>query len=422
MIKVLLKWPQRSLDMTSCDFFLGGFIKDKVFVSQLPRDLVELRRWIKNEFAAVTRDKLIRVWTEMEYRLDICRVKKGAHIESLKVWTWEWLFPEESVCSPHIIDPPIGGRAVQGRKPMPGRLALPLSDSILFFQPHSSSTNPARPHLQTSSCLPIGRDLVTQRPLNTAVLAAPLQPELTLFDDNIHWVPVVRYLGLHIDSRLTFKKHIDYLSDKFWGRIATGISAKAGSSFVPPAVASKFLLADSFLFHSGCKKLKKNKKIAAFSFPLRFWCPRTRFGAVKPPFLRSSILALVTSLQFRPRSAALFLQPPPAGEWFQILVFLFILFSVILGISDLSRWHLLHLIFVSFPTSAGQAAVGNGSPSPRPVDRQPHLKAADLGAFACEEPNQQAQLTPNTNKASSLILLFSYLNYWQLLNFKFLYS
>ncbi|GFV65384.1 RNA-directed DNA polymerase from mobile element jockey [Trichonephila clavipes] len=38
------------------------------------------------------------------------------------------------------------------------------------------------------------------------------------------WVPVVKYLGLHIDSRLTFKKHIDYLSEKFWGRISLAIS------------------------------------------------------------------------------------------------------------------------------------------------------------------------------------------------------
>ncbi|GFX31856.1 RNA-directed DNA polymerase from mobile element jockey [Trichonephila clavipes] len=94
------------------------------------------------------------------------------------------------------------------------------------------------------------------------------QAELTRFDDNIQWVPVVRYLGLHIDSRLTYKKHIDYLSDNFWGRIAlaisligrssplslenkvilykqilhptitTGISVKAGSSFATPAVSS----------------------------------------------------------------------------------------------------------------------------------------------------------------------------------------
>ncbi|GFV43650.1 RNA-directed DNA polymerase from mobile element jockey [Trichonephila clavipes] len=30
--------------------------------------------------------------------------------------------------------------------------------------------------------------------------------------------------GLHIDSRLTFKKHIDYLAEKFWGRIHLAIS------------------------------------------------------------------------------------------------------------------------------------------------------------------------------------------------------
>ncbi|GFV68563.1 putative RNA-directed DNA polymerase from transposon X-element [Trichonephila clavipes] len=31
-------------------------------------------------------------------------------------------------------------------------------------------------------------------------------------------------MGLHIDSRLMFKKHIDYLSEKFWGRISLAIS------------------------------------------------------------------------------------------------------------------------------------------------------------------------------------------------------
>ncbi|GFV63488.1 RNA-directed DNA polymerase from mobile element jockey [Trichonephila clavipes] len=69
--------------------------------------------------------------------------------------------------------------------------------------------------------------------------------------------------------------------------IRTGISVKAGSSFVPPAVAS-------------------------------------------PPFLRSSILALVTSLQFRPRSAVLFLQPPPAGGMISDIGLSFHPFSAIL--------------------------------------------------------------------------------------------
>ncbi|GFY22620.1 RNA-directed DNA polymerase from mobile element jockey [Trichonephila clavipes] len=52
----------------------------------------------------------------------------------------------------------------------------------------------------------------------------PTFPALRLFDDNIQWFSVVKYLGLHIDSRLTFKKHIDYLAEKFWGRILLAIS------------------------------------------------------------------------------------------------------------------------------------------------------------------------------------------------------
>ncbi|PRD26323.1 UNVERIFIED_CONTAM: Nmt1 [Trichonephila clavipes] len=37
-------------------------------------------------FFAVTRDMLVRVWMEMKYRLDICCVTKGTHIESLQDW------------------------------------------------------------------------------------------------------------------------------------------------------------------------------------------------------------------------------------------------------------------------------------------------------------------------------------------------
>ncbi|GFX28311.1 RNA-directed DNA polymerase from mobile element jockey [Trichonephila clavipes] len=66
------------------------------------------------------------------------------------------------------------------------------------------------------------------------------QTELTLFDDNIQWVPVVRYLGLYINSRLTYKKHIDYLSDKFWGRIALAISLIGRSS--PLSLENKVIL------------------------------------------------------------------------------------------------------------------------------------------------------------------------------------
>ncbi|GFW38614.1 RNA-directed DNA polymerase from mobile element jockey [Trichonephila clavipes] len=70
------------------------------------------------------------------------------------------------------------------------------------------------------------------------VIDPPFQ--LTLFDDYIQWVPVVKYLGLHIDSRLTFKKHIDYLSEKFWGRISLAISLVGRRS--PLSLENKVIL------------------------------------------------------------------------------------------------------------------------------------------------------------------------------------
>ncbi|GFV47505.1 uncharacterized protein TNCV_3001431 [Trichonephila clavipes] len=46
--------------------------------------------------------------------------------------------------------------------------------------------------------------------------------------------------GLHIDSRLTFKKHIDYLSEKFWGRISLAISLVGRRS--PLSLENKVIL------------------------------------------------------------------------------------------------------------------------------------------------------------------------------------
>jgi len=34
--EALLKWPPTSPDMTPCDFFLWGFVKDRFFVPPLP--------------------------------------------------------------------------------------------------------------------------------------------------------------------------------------------------------------------------------------------------------------------------------------------------------------------------------------------------------------------------------------------------
>jgi hypothetical protein len=38
----LIPWPPRSPDLTPCDFFLWGYVKDKVYMSPLPRNLHSL--------------------------------------------------------------------------------------------------------------------------------------------------------------------------------------------------------------------------------------------------------------------------------------------------------------------------------------------------------------------------------------------
>ncbi|GBM39222.1 RNA-directed DNA polymerase from mobile element jockey [Araneus ventricosus] len=40
-----------------------------------------------------------------------------------------------------------------------------------------------------------------------------------LFEETIEWVTEVKYLGLIIDNKLTFRQHISYLKEKFWAKI-----------------------------------------------------------------------------------------------------------------------------------------------------------------------------------------------------------
>ena len=76
-------WPPQSPDLTVCDFFLWGFVKYNVHVPPLPKTVLELRERINTAIGNVTQDMLERVWREWEYRLDICRVTRGSHIECI---------------------------------------------------------------------------------------------------------------------------------------------------------------------------------------------------------------------------------------------------------------------------------------------------------------------------------------------------
>ena len=49
----------------------------------LPANLQDLRNRITAAVALVDRDMLTRVWNEMDYRIDVCRITKGGYIEHL---------------------------------------------------------------------------------------------------------------------------------------------------------------------------------------------------------------------------------------------------------------------------------------------------------------------------------------------------
>jgi len=72
-----------SPDATPCGFFLRGYVKDQIYVPPLPASIPELKVRIRTAIETITADMLHTVWNELDYRFDVCRITKGAHIEHL---------------------------------------------------------------------------------------------------------------------------------------------------------------------------------------------------------------------------------------------------------------------------------------------------------------------------------------------------
>jgi len=65
--------------LTTCHLVL----KDKVYVPPLPTNIPKLKVRIRTAIETITAEMLQTVWNELDYRVDVCRVTKGAHIEHL---------------------------------------------------------------------------------------------------------------------------------------------------------------------------------------------------------------------------------------------------------------------------------------------------------------------------------------------------
>ena len=66
-------------DATPCDFFLWGYVNDQVYVPSVPASIPELKVRIRTTIEIITSD----IRNELIYRVDVCRITKGAHIEYL---------------------------------------------------------------------------------------------------------------------------------------------------------------------------------------------------------------------------------------------------------------------------------------------------------------------------------------------------
>jgi len=60
-------------------FFLWGYVKDQVYVPPLPASFPELKVRIRTAIETITAD----MRNEFDYRVEVCRITKGAHIEHL---------------------------------------------------------------------------------------------------------------------------------------------------------------------------------------------------------------------------------------------------------------------------------------------------------------------------------------------------
>lgn len=75
-----IPWPPRSPDITPCDFFVWGFVKDRVYSNKV-NSLEEMKQKIREAFDEIDVPMLRRVWADLEHRLDYLRANNGKHVE-----------------------------------------------------------------------------------------------------------------------------------------------------------------------------------------------------------------------------------------------------------------------------------------------------------------------------------------------------
>jgi len=69
-------WPARSPDLSQCDFFLWGYLKEKFFKHR-PRSFEDLKERIRQEIDAISHEITQRVMKNFRERLHQCVANDG---------------------------------------------------------------------------------------------------------------------------------------------------------------------------------------------------------------------------------------------------------------------------------------------------------------------------------------------------------
>jgi len=75
-------WPACSPDLSTCDFFLWGYLKGKLYVDK-PRDIPQLKNAIETELRAIPHRKCEQVFTNFSLRLNECVKNQGRHLNDV---------------------------------------------------------------------------------------------------------------------------------------------------------------------------------------------------------------------------------------------------------------------------------------------------------------------------------------------------
>lgn len=75
-------WPPYSPDLNCCDFFLWGYLKDKVFSAKI-NNCSDLKAKIKSEIENISIEVCNNVINNLKFRLNYCISKNGKHFSHI---------------------------------------------------------------------------------------------------------------------------------------------------------------------------------------------------------------------------------------------------------------------------------------------------------------------------------------------------